>query len=178
MNKHSTFSARGLQLVLGVLACCSTDSALAATTNASATGVVITPIAITKATDLSFGNIAAGVAVGTVTVSPNGARAFAGGAVAAGGTSTAAKFDVTGQGTATYSITVTGSATLSDGATHTMAFNTVSDVTASAITSGNVTAGALTAGAQSIFVGGVLSVGANQVAGTYTGTVTATVDYN
>lgn len=178
MNKQSSFNVRSVQLALAILACCSAGSALAVTGTATTTGVVVTPIAIAKATDLSFGNIAAGAAVGTVTLSPNGARTFAGGAVAAGGTSTAARFNVTGQGTATYSITLGGSTQLSDGATHTMAFTTISDFTASAITTGNVTTGALTAGAQSIYVGGVLSVGANQVANTYTGTVTATVDYN
>jgi len=41
-----------------------------------------------------------------------------------------------------------------------------------------VTTGTLTAGAQTIYVGGVLTVAANQPAGTYTGTVSATVEYN
>lgn len=177
MNKNSTIHFRGLRVALAILACCGASEALAATANATSTGVVITPIAIAKTTDLSFGNIAASAAPGTVTVSPNGSRSFTGGAVAAGGTSTAAKFDVTGQAGLTYSITLGGSASLSDG-TNTMAFSRISDVTASAITTGNVTSGTLTGGAQSIYVGGVLSVGANQVANTYTGTVTATVDYN
>jgi len=59
-----------------------------------------------------------------------------------------------------------------------MAFTPVSDLTASAITSGTVSTGTLTGGAQSIFVGGVLTVAANQPAGTYGGTVVATVNYN
>ncbi len=59
-----------------------------------------------------------------------------------------------------------------------MAFTTVSDLVGGAITSGNVTSGVLTAGTQSIHVGGELVVGAAQAAGTYTGSVSATVEYN
>jgi spore coat protein U-like protein len=113
-----------------------------------------------------------------VTVSPNGTRNVSGGAVAAGGTATAAQFNVTGQTGLTYGIDFTGtSATLTSGS-DTMTFATVSDVTASAITSGNASAGTLTGGAQTIYVGGSLAVGANQNAGTYTGTISVAVNYN
>lgn len=177
MNKHARVTPHGLALALIVLACCSAGGAIAATASATSTSVVVAPIAIAKAADLAFGKIAAGATAGTVTVSPNGARSVSGGVVAAGGTSTAAQFNVTGDTGLTYSITLGGSAQLTNGA-NTIPFTSVSDLTASAITSGNVTTGTLTGGAQSIYVGGVLSIGAAQVAGTYTGSVTATVDYN
>jgi len=113
-----------------------------------------------------------------VTVSPNGTRSVSGGTVAAGGTPTAAQFSVTGQTGLTYAINMAGtSATLTSGA-NTMAFTAVSDTTASAITTGIAPTGTLTGGAQTIYVGGVLTVGANQVAGTYTGNISVAVDYN
>jgi hypothetical protein len=96
---------------------------------------------------------------------------------AAGGTASAARFDVSGQGSMTYSILFGGSTSLSDGS-NSMGFTRISDLSASAITSGDVSSGALSSGAQSIFVGGVLAVSAGQPAGTYTGTITATVEYN
>lgn len=153
-------------------------SAIAAQATATSTAGVVTPIAITKATDMSFGNFAVGATPGTVTLSPNNAIAFTGGIVAAGGTPAAAQFNVTGTGTMTYSIAFTGSSTSLTSGSDSMAFTRISDTSASAITTGNVTTGALTAGAQSIFVGGQLAVAANQPAGTYTGNVTAVVEYN
>jgi spore coat protein U-like protein len=179
MNKHARFTTHGLQVALTLLACCSAGSAMAAsaTATATSTSTVVAPIAIAKAADLAFGSFAASATAGTVTVSPNGARTFTGGVAAAGGTPTAAKFNVTGEAGLTYAITLGGTAQLTSGA-NTMAFTSISDVTASAITSTNVSSGTLTGGAQSIYVGGVLAVGAAQVAGTYSGTVTATVDYN
>lgn len=155
-----------------------TGSAIAAQATASSTAGVITPIAITKGADMSFGNFAASATPGTVTLSPNNALAFTGGIVAAGGSPAAARFDVTGTGTMTYSIAFTGSSTALTSGSDTMTFTRISDTSASAITSGNVTTGALTAGAQSIYVGGQLAVAANQPAGTYTGSVIATVEYN
>jgi spore coat protein U-like protein len=178
MNKNSRFTPTSAKLAVLALAIAGAGSAMAATATATSTSTVITPIAITNAANLSFGSIAAGATTGTVTVSPNGTRAVAGGAVAAGGTATAAQFNVTGQAGLTYAIDFTGtSATLTSGANN-MTFTTVSDVTASAITTGNAATGTLAGGAQTIFVGGALSVGANQSAGTYTGTISVAVNYN
>ena len=178
MNKHARFTSHGFKLAVMVLAICGAGSAMAATATASSTTTVVTPIAVSKAADLSFGNIAAGGTAGTVTVSPDGSRSVTGGTVTAGGTTTAAQFNVTGQSGLTYAIDFTGtSATLTSGA-NTMTFTAISDTTASAITSGTATTGTLTGGAQTIYVGGSLTVGANQVAGTYTGNISVAVDYN
>jgi spore coat protein U-like protein len=163
---------------VAVLALAGAADAMAATATASSTSTVITPIAITKAADLSFGSIAAGGTAGTVTVSPNGTRNVTGGTVAAGGTITAAQFNVTGQSGQTYSIDFTGTSTTLTSGSDTMAFSTISDVSASTITSGNVSAGTLTGGAQTIYVGGALTVGATQPAGTYSGTISVAVNYN
>lgn len=153
----------------------------AAGASTTSTATVITPIAITKAVDLEFGSFARG-AGGTVTVSTSGART-ASGTILSGVTNapSAAKFDVTGDGVSTYSITWSGDTALTTGAGgagETMALARISDLTAGNATSGEVTSGTLTAGAQSIYLGGTLTVGATQVAGAYTGSVTATVEYN
>ncbi|WP_172146800.1 DUF4402 domain-containing protein [Pseudomonas tumuqii] len=157
------------------------SSGFAAGASTTSTATVITPIAITKSVDLAFGSFARG-AGGSVTVSTSGARTASGTILSTvGGTPAAAKFDVTGEGTSTYSITWSGDTILTTGvggAGETMALARVSDLTAGGATSGEVASGALTAGAQSIYLGGVLTVGAAQVAGAYTGSVTATVEYN
>lgn len=176
MNKTSCFT-HGVRLAVMALAIAGAGSAIAANVSATSTSTVVAPIKITKAEDLSFGSFAGGSTPGTVTVSPNGARAAGGGTRLMGGTVTAAKFDVEGAAGAGYSITLDASAQLTSGS-DTMAFTTVSDLVGGAITSGNVSTGVLAGGAQSIYVGGVLTVGAEQAPGTYTGTVSATVEYN
>lgn len=178
MNKYSRITARSLKLAAVTLAIFGAGHAMAANATATSTSTVITPIVINNTANLSFGSIAAGATTGTVTVSPNGTRAVGGGAVAAGGVSTAAQFNVTGQTGLTYGIDFAGTSPSLTSGSDTMVFTTISDVTASAITTGNVSAGTLTGGAQTIFVGGSLAVGANQNAGTYTGTISVAVNYN
>ena len=167
-------------LRLAVFAACAlgaSGSALAASATATSSATVVSPIAITKAADLAFGKFAA-PAAGSVTISTSGARTIGGGVVGvSGGTLAAARFDVTGDTGATYSIALSGTTVLTSGS-DTMAFATVSDLTGANAITGNVASGTLTGGAQSVYVGGVLTVGASQPAGSYTGTVIATVEYN
>jgi len=143
---------------------------------------VIDPIAISNDNDLAFGRFAATDAAGTVIITTAGARTATAGVILseADSTSTAATFEVTGDGNAAYSIGLANTAltTTDDGAT--MELATITDFTGSggATTETNVGDSALTDGAQTIHLGGVLSVGADQDAGDYTGSVTATVEYN
>jgi Domain of unknown function (DUF4402) len=170
------------QLRLTLIAACAAGLAvpavsLAASATASSSSTVVVPITITKSADLEFGKFAAGTG-GTVTVSTSGARTVSGAVVAMSGTApSAAKFDVSGETGATYSISLSGPTVLTSGS-DTMAFTPVSDLTGANAVSGTVTSGSLSSGSQSIHVGGVLTVGSSQAPGTYTGSVIASVDYN
>ncbi|SEL50095.1 protein of unknown function [Halomonas daqiaonensis] len=60
-----------------------------------------------------------------------------------------------------------------------MALAKISDLTGTGGASADVLTGTLSAaGDQTIYLGGTLSVGAAQVAGNYSGVVSATVEYN
>jgi len=142
---------------------------------AASTGVVITPIGITKTADLNFGNIAVSPTVaGTVVLVPAGTRTATGGVTlpAAVGTVSAAAFTVTGDGSNTYAITFPNpTVTLTDPvSTKTM--------TLGSLTSNPSSTGALSSGSQNITVGGTLSVAAAQQAGTYTSAAGLVVQVN
>lgn len=142
------------------------------TATAAATATIISPIAITKTADLSFGNIVAGSSTGAVTVSTAGARSKTGGVTlptATPGTINAAAFNVTGLASATYTITSTV-VTVPTSGSNTMALTLTSNPTGT----GTIGAG----GSQVINVGGTLNVGINQAAGNYVGSFTVTVAYN
>lgn len=146
-----------------------------ASATATSTATIVTPISISKTVDMNFGNVAVGASSGTVVLDPAGSRSSTGGVTlpATSGTVAAASFDVTGEGTYTYDITLPSSVTITrNSGTETMTVNT--------FTSNPSSTGALTAGAQTLTVGATLNVGASQVAGTYvSGTAfTVTVNYN
>jgi spore coat protein U-like protein len=167
--------------VLAAIAVLAAPTAQAAQATATASGTVVTPIAITVATNLNFGSFAAGPG-GTITISTSGARTASGVIALGSGSNAAARFDITGSPSTTYSISHSGTAVLTNttgvGA-ETMALAKHSDLSAADATSGNVSSGTLSgAGAQSLFVGATLTVAAAQVPGIYTGTVIATVEYN
>jgi spore coat protein U-like protein len=151
---------------------------------ASATAVVLQPIAVAKFADLNFGNVVAGN--GIVTVSTSGVRTKDGGtALPLGVTPAAARFDVTGSANNTFAIDYTGSDTeLSDGGTNTMAVDWITEAVGTTTATGktdestDAATGTLNSGVAYIFVGGKLTVGAPQAAGTYTGSVKVTVAYN
>jgi hypothetical protein len=166
--KKLFFSAAGLlALTLGASA--------QATATATATATVITPISISKNADMSFGNIAVQSATGgTVVLDPAGTRTSTSGVTlpTAAGTVTAAAFTVSGSGSSTYAITLPTTVTL----THSGGVQTMS---AGSFTSNPLSTGTLSSGTQDIAVGATLTVGAAQLAGTYTsGNFNVTVNYN
>ena len=144
---------------------------------ATATAIIVTPIAITKTADMNFGNVAVIGTAGTVVLTPAGSRSATGGVTlpATAGTVAAAAFNVTGIGSYTYAITLpTTALTLTrNSGTETMDVNN--------FTSSPSGTGTLSSGAQTITVGATLNVAGSQVAGTYVSapsTFTVTVNYN
>ncbi len=172
-------SAIALALVasLTVAGLIMTAPARAATATATASGTVIV-----AAVNLAFGSFAPGAGAGSVTVSTSGVRGGTGVVLTTGAPPSAARFNITGHPNATYAISYGGSSVLTNttgGGNETMALTRFSDFSAANATSGEMTTGTLSpAGTQSLYVGATLSVAANQVAGVYTGTVSATVEYN
>ena len=163
--------------IASILIAGSTASFAQATATASASATIVTPISISKTTDMSFGNVAVSASIaGTAILTPSGSRSTGGaGGVTlpvTTGTVAAAAFTVSGQGSYTYSITLPSSCTLSSGS------NTM---TVNAFTSLPATTGALSAGGtQTLTVGATLNVSAAQAAGSYTNAagVPVIVNYN
>jgi hypothetical protein len=149
---------------------------------ASAAATIVTPIAIVKATDMNFGNVAASAALGTVVLAPAGGRIAGGGVTLPTviGTVTAASFNVSGQANLTYSITLPAGATTIASGANTMTVDTWLSTPTVAL------GGTLSAlGAQTLLVGATLHVAASQAAGSYSssnaggsGNFTVTVNYN
>ena len=166
--KRFTLSAAATLMVAGSLSAAQNS----ATTSANATARIISPITLTKVTDLNFGDVVPSGVAGTVTVTPAALRTSAGGASLGNGAAvTAASFTVGGQGSATYTITLPAAAvTLTSGA-NTMTVDT--------FTSNPSGTGALSAGgSQTLNVGANLNVGISQATGTYSGSFSVTVAYN
>jgi spore coat protein U-like protein len=183
MFKKSIAAQRPFKLALiasiALLGAASAPSFAANSTTATASATVLTPINVSKSTDLNFGKFVASAA-GTVTVSTSGARTFSGVTLMTGVTPTAASFSITGEPSATYTIdTTTGTSTTLTSGANTMPLALYSDLTGGNATSGTVSSGTLSAGgAQTLYVGGQLTVGAGQAPGAYTGTVAVAVNYN
>lgn len=146
--------------------------ASAASDTGTANATILAPITITANLTLEFGQIVSGTGASVVRISTAGARSLVSGdAALSGGTFRAATFDVTGEPSTTYAITLPGgSATLTSGA-NTM---TVDTWTSNPTPTGTLSGG----GTETISVGADLNVGATQAAGSYTGTYTVTVAYN
>ena len=149
------------------------------TAYASTTAVLVTPLSITKTTDMHFGTVASSGTVGTVLLDYANGRTRTGGATLPAGsiTQTTAEFQVVGEGASSFAITipsapitltgsVNGSVTVSD---------FVCDAGASTL---------LVSGTKTLKVKATLNVPANTVAGTYSNNLAnasalfVTVNYN
>lgn len=158
-----------------------------ASADAPTAATIVAPILITNVTPMNFGNFATSTAGGTLILKTDGDRTESGGVkltTTASITPTAAEFNVTGEGSYAYSITlpttdlVLTTASVSAGTktmnvnTFTRAFTAGTDVT----TDGALSVG----GAQTFYVGAKLIVGASQAVGMYENATgfAVTVNYN
>lgn len=171
--KSCTFALSSVA-VLGALSA-SNAFAAAASDTATTTATVVTPIAIADAQNLNFGEFAAGTG-GTVVLTTAGVASATGDVVLTGGTSAAAQFTVTGQADASFSIGISDNNLTHTDTVTTMALTTTHDLDGTS--ENNPASGTLTLGTQTLYVGGTLTVGNAQTVGVYSGTITATVNYN
>jgi hypothetical protein len=163
---------------LGILLLAFTAGTFAqSSATASAAATILAPIAISNTVDMDFGILAGSVTPGTCVLATNNSRTVTGGVtIMAGGTPTAASFNVTGSAGAIYTITLPAGATTVSNGTQTMTVN--------AWVSNPTPTGTLTGGASTLLVGATLNVAASQAAGVYntsnaggSGEFTVTVNY-
>lgn len=139
-----------------------------ATDDATASAEIVDPIAISNVDGMSFGRIAAGGG-GTVTLNADGSlTSSAPNMVINGEKGNVPTFNVSGEAGLAYTRTVPGSVELKSG---------LNSMTAT-LSGGGADALDATAGTDSFDVLGVLTVGAAQAAGNYTGSFSVSVQYN
>jgi hypothetical protein len=145
----------------------------AASTSASGSVSIVTPLTMTKTADLSFGQVLRPTAAGSVTIDTAGNRTLtsvtAGSATATGGR---AAFVISGEGGLAMNLSIGSLAMVGGGATIPV---TLSPAAGSSSISLSSTTGAqvLTLG-----VGGIIALASGQAAANYTGTFTVSVNYN
>ncbi len=149
-----------------------------ASASASTTGTtkILTPISLTKNSDLAFGSVVR-TASGTNTVTidaSTGARSIsgAGTGVLVTSTTSRAAYTVGGEGGQTFSITVPASFNMTSGA------NTIAVTLVASATTGTISGTIGSAGTATFGVGGNFALPNTQASGNYSGSFTATVAYN
>jgi len=148
------------------------SSALAANANGSATVLILEPLSVTAGTnDMNFGDVAGDADNVTSVQLSTGGIATASALANASGSPTAGDFDVAGEGSLAYNITLPASATLAGPG------SPATDMTVNAFQDSKNGSSSLTLGTDSFTVGATLNLNAGQGAGTYTGTYSVTVEY-
>jgi hypothetical protein len=143
-----------------------------ATDAAAAYATIIAPITITNTVDLNFGDVIDGtgyVTISTASVRTSDYQAFSGTQV---GTVSAASFDIEGEATYTYAITLPSSDVI-------LAETGGDEMTVNAFVSNPTPTGTLDGSGEGVvLVGATLNVVSGQAPGLYTGTFNVTVAYN
>ena len=138
----------------------------AATQTATAEVDILAPVTLAQTAGLDFGTVAASTSAGTVTLPTGSNTQTCSVGLACVGPASRGVFSVVGANLTTVVITVDASTLLSGaGTSMNLTLNP------------SVTSISATGSAQTFFVGGVLSVGASQAAGTYTGTYNVSAEY-
>ena len=154
--------------------------AYAANMSGTANAAVVRPNTLIKTDDLDFGTMVSGTTGGTVSINAvTGARTTTGGVTPVGGGTQRAVFQGTG---GILLITVSGDTSVTLVRAGGGAPNMTATLVRAASTSGGGIAllgggTLLPSGIQTYYIGGTLTVPANQPAGDYSGTFTLTVNY-
>ncbi|WP_171003874.1 DUF4402 domain-containing protein [Sphingopyxis sp. L1A2A] len=151
----------------------------AADTNVTVNAAVVRPNTLIKTDDLDFGTLVSGATGGTVTINPvTNARTSGGGVTLVGTSARRAVFQGTG---GIFLITVSGSTSVTLARVGGGAPPMTATLVRAASTSGGGIAllggTLLPSGVQTYYIGGTLTVPANQAPGDYSGTFTLTVNY-
>jgi hypothetical protein len=144
----------------------------AASITAPVSARIISTVNLVTLSGMQFGEISASSMPGTIVLEPGGARTSTQGATlnnaVPGGP---ASFEIVGNPSATYVISLPVSVTLTSSNGQNME---VDQFTSLPSTTGQLDGG----GRQTLFVGGTLNVNANQLYGEYSGVMAVTVEYN
>ncbi len=158
-----------LNICAGFAGLLTLTSAAQTSEDADAGAYIIKPIVIEGWEELDFGIIAPSDSVtANVVISPLGARTCAAELTCVGSRFSPAKFGITGEPDAAYTISVQSAATIR---------NTGNDALSVTGLVTTHTSGTLLNGYAEFMVGGLLTVPLNQSVGSYTGTYTVTVEY-
>jgi len=169
MNIKNLTIVAGAAVALAMTAGLATKSAYATDGAATSTVTVVAPLTISETQGIVFGSIAPSAAAGTATLDTSDGLTVSAALEALTGTAPkSGAFDLTGEGTSNYSISLPTSVTMTSGG-DSMTLNGF----------GHSAGGtpSLSGGTGSFTVGAVLNVDANQAAGTYSGPYTVTVNY-
>ena len=183
MGIRGTRNCRGAARVLAIAVATAIAAlcgpAHAADLGGTANAAVVRPNTLIKTDDLDFGTLISGPTGGTVTINPltNG-RGAIGGATLVGNDGRRAVFQGTG---GIFLITVSGSTSVTltriGGGAPAMTASLVRAATTSGGGIALLGATLLPSGVQTYYIGGTLTVPANQPAGDYSGTFTLNVNY-
>ncbi len=155
--------------------------AQSASTSASGSATILTPISIANTVGLNFGSMTPGTAGGTCVLSTNAAaRTKTGDVILLTTLATAANahFTVGGEAGAAYTITLPSSLTVTHATIPAQTMTADNFLAYITSISAEGTIGTLTGGADSFDVGATLHVGAAQVNGVYNGSFNVSVTYN
>jgi Domain of unknown function (DUF4402) len=146
-----------------------------ASATAEAKGVVLSPLTLTKVSDLDFGTVAASAAAGTVAVdADSGIRSVTGGVTAVPSAFSRARFDGLAQAATTVQLTlVPPTGNLLYSGSNSISITAGSMVFDSAGATRVVPAG----GSFTAYVGASFDIAANQPNGTYSALFQVTADY-
>jgi len=178
-TRHSRGAARALTIAVTAASATLCGPAYAADMPGTANAAVVRPNTLIKTDDLDFGTLISGATGGTVTINPvTNARTASGGVTPVGSAAQRAVFQGTG---GILLITVSGSTSV----TLNRAGGGAAPMTASLVRAASTSGGGiallsgtlLPSGVQTYYIGGTLTVPANQPEGDYSGTFTLTVNY-